>query len=131
MNGRDRTLHAMGTTLGEAVKDRDPLEECELILTSLDGLTDVHASVLAVMTQELPLAGGRPGHRTVPLVVERAKVSARVARLCLAGLVTRGLVEMSSGFGGGSVYDLTELGRVVLDVLEQFSSASSGDGTGR
>jgi hypothetical protein len=126
MNGYDRTLRGMGRAFGEAVRNRDSLEECELILTSLDGLTDTHARVLLLMTQELPLAGGRPGHWTVALVVERSDLSSRVATLCLAGLVTRGLVGTSSSFlGGGTLYDLTELARLLLDVLEQFSDTTT------
>jgi hypothetical protein len=126
MNGYDRTLRGMGRAFGEAVRNRDSLEECELILTSLDGLTDTHARVLLLMTQELPLAGGRPGHWTVALVVERSDLSSRVTTLCLAGLVTRGLVGTSSSFlGGGTLYDLTELARLLLDVLEQFSDTTT------
>jgi hypothetical protein len=126
MSGHDRTLHAMGTAFGDAVRDRNGLEECELILTSLDGLTDTHASVLRLMTQEPPMIGGRPGHWTVHLVVERSDLSARVATLCLAGLVTRGLVGTSSSFlGGNDLYDLTELGRLLLDVLSQHSGSTT------
>jgi|SRR3954453_22762608 hypothetical protein len=126
MSGHDQTLRAMGTAFGDAVRDRNGLEECELILTALDGLTDTHAMVLRLMTQELPLVGGRPGHWTVPLVVERSELPAGVATLCLAGLVTRGLVGTSSSFlGGNNLYDLTDLGRLLLDVLSQYSGDKS------
>ena len=35
MNGHDRTLAAMGTVLGDALRERKALDECELILPRL------------------------------------------------------------------------------------------------
>jgi len=125
MNGHDRTLQAMGAALGAAVNRRESLDECELILTALGDLTDSHAAVLAVMAQEVP---GEPDAErrsrwSREELTEACGLGDRVVTICAAALVARGLARMPGAIlGGGDHYQLTELGRLVLDVLNLYAS---------
>lgn len=132
MNGHDRTLAAMGAAFGDAVRSREALDECELILTSLADLTDFHTRVLLKLTEVAP--NSAPPDANLPDDQQRetrqwtarflreamAPMAERVTTLCVAGLVARGLMRTTDTYLGG--YELTELGRVLLDVLEQHAA---------
>jgi hypothetical protein len=126
-NGHDRTLKAMGAAFGDAVRHRDAIDECELILTSLADLTDAHTVVLLKLTEDAPYIEpydpSRPdqqrGRAWQPQSLQQAvPLPSRVTALCAAALVARGLVRVSDTYAAG--YELTELGVVLLEVLEQY-----------
>jgi predicted transcriptional regulator len=118
MNGHDRTLAAMGTALGDAVRDRDRLGEVELILAALADLGAEHVILLGV------LGGAGTGSTADRLIIGNSALSHRVFRLCLAGLISRGLVTSRTGRSFNVHYDITELGRVVLEVLAELETDS-------
>jgi hypothetical protein len=128
MNGHDRSLAAMGTAFGDAVRDRDSVDECELMLSSLTDLTDLHADVLLAAAGDPGLAGGKPkiGWR-LDEMQERAGLSGRIAGLCVSTLVARGLVRVETDFFGSSAYIVTELGSVLLEVLQQHAANGEAD----
>jgi hypothetical protein len=103
MNGHDRTLAAMAIALGDAVGDRDHLSEVELILAALADLGAEHV----ILMEAFDAIGGAPEF----IVPGNSGLSKRVVSLCLANLVSRGLVKSERVAGQ---YATTELGRVVL-----------------
>jgi hypothetical protein len=135
MNGHDRTLAAMGAAFGDAVRSREALDECELILTSLADLTDSHTLVLLKLTEVAP--NSEPHDANLPNDQQRearewtarflreamTPMAERVTTLCVAALIARGLVRTTETYLGG--YEVTELGRVVLDVLEQHAATAN------
>jgi DNA-binding HxlR family transcriptional regulator len=114
MNGHDQTLAAMGSALGGAVRDRDRIDEMELILTALADLGPAHVRLLQALTV--------PGAWVSPVSVPETDLPPRVRDLCLATLISRGLVANSSGPGYRVRYDATELGRTLLDVLAELET---------
>jgi hypothetical protein len=125
MNGHDRTLKAMGAALGDAVNRRESVGECELILTALSDLTDNHAAVLAVVAQDVPGETDRERRSrwSREALEEASGLGDRVVTLCTAALVARGLVRMPGAIlGGGNHFQITELGQLVLDVLDLYLS---------
>lgn len=130
MNGHDRTLEAMGAAFGDAVRHRDAIDECELILSSLADLTDAHTVVMLKLSEEAPVVEpydpGRPDAQRArawrpDLLFQAVPLPERVTVLCIAALVARGLIRVSDTWAGG--YELTELGRVLLEVLKQHTTA--------
>jgi hypothetical protein len=125
MNGHDRALSAMGTAFGDAMSDRTFIEECDLILSVLADLTESHARVLRLLSQAVPGRDNRYWSWSADELAEHSGLSRRAAILCSAALVARGLARTPSGIVGGSgtVYAITELGGVVLEVLSDYSHA--------
>lgn len=129
MNGHDRTLAAMGTVFGHAIRVRDSLGECELILASLTDLTELHASVLIEVSKGTREEEDQPRQGlSVGQLVEACSLPERVVLLGVSALVARGLVRINSDFFGGMFYTVTDLGTLLLDVLEQYTATQRGDG---
>jgi hypothetical protein len=114
MNGHDQTLAAMGRALGDAVRDRERIDEMELILTALADLGPAHVRLLQALAV--------PGAWVSPVSVPETDLPPRVRDLCLATLISRGLVANSSGPAYRVRYDATELGRTLLDVLAELET---------
>jgi hypothetical protein len=124
----------MGAAFGDAVRSREALDECELILTSLADLTETHTIVLLKLTEEAPNI--EPPDPSKPDDQQRivrvwqleglqeamAPIPARVTALCTATLTARGLIRTSDTYAAG--FELTELGQVLLEVLEQHSAGT-------
>lgn len=123
MNGHDRTLRAMGGAFGSTVRDRDSIDECELILTALADLTDNHGYVLQLLGEQPPRDGEREGQWTPESLEAVSTLPSRATALCVASLVTRGLVQVPPTFFGGIFYDITQPGRDVLHVLQEYRNA--------
>jgi hypothetical protein len=119
MNGYDRTLEAMGRALGDAVRDRDRIDEVDLILTALADLTAAHVSVLQALARFSTENADAPHHLYVR---EESVLSSRVVELCLAGLVSRGLVDGTTGLDAVTEYEISELGRTLLAVLAELDT---------
>ncbi|WP_100499641.1 hypothetical protein [Geodermatophilus chilensis] len=123
MNGHDNTLRAMGAAFGDAVRDREAVDECEIILGALADLTEAHSIVLLTLSEK-PLDPPPDLPHWVPyLLEERSGLPPRTTSLCVAALVARGLVVAPTGFGGEIVYHVTPLGRDVLAVLREHAEA--------
>jgi hypothetical protein len=121
-NDYDDTLRAMGRAFGEAVQDRDKVDDCHLVLASLADLREQHARVLRVMAKDPPLHGSKAGWTTFD-VEEAAGLPSRTTSVCVAALVARGLVASEAPYiGGGAFFSITNLGRDVLAVLEEYAA---------
>jgi hypothetical protein len=114
MNGYDRTLSAMGRALGDAVRDRERIDEVDLILTALADLGAGHVRLLQALAVH--------GAWVWPYSFEHPDLPARVRDRCLATLISRGLVTASTGPAYRVRYDLSELGRTLLDVLAELET---------
>lgn len=129
MNGHDRTLKAMGAAFGDALRDRQSVDECELILASLVDVTDAHTLIMIKLTETgpytEPVDSNDPDRKRSrgwrPDTLQQAMpLPSRVTALCVAALIARGLVRISDTWA--AVYELTELGRVLLEVVEQHAA---------
>ena len=124
MTKHEQTLRAMGAAFGQAVGERDFLDECELILTALADLTANHAAILLLLSTDPPELAGGPNAWTPDRLVRSSELPARATTLCLAALVARGLAETPTGFGGLTICSITSLGREVLEVLRAYSETT-------
>ncbi len=125
MNGHDSTLRAMGAAFGDAVRERDSIDECELILTSLTDLNEKHTRTLLLLSKEPPArADGSDGFWFPMDLEQHSELSPRITALCVATLVARGLAAASTGLGVGLHYKITSLGEVVLAVLSKYSEVA-------
>lgn len=122
-NGHDRTLRAMGGALGEAVRERGRIDECDLLLQSLDGMTEDHVRLLNLISEPVP----NGLDKWSPDALDAAHdLPALTYRLCRGSLVARGLTSEAAD-GGASYHDntrvrLTEAGEAVLGVLRQYGT---------
>jgi hypothetical protein len=116
MNGYNRALSAMGRALGDAVRDRERLGEAELILTALVDLGEAHIRVLQTVASpaDEPTWGVM---KSTPHIMELSGLSRRVVGLCLASLISRGLVTLVAG-----QHSVSELGRTLLEVLAELET---------
>ena len=124
MTGHDRTLSAMGAALAHALRNRDRIDEAELLLIAVSDLRGEHIALLQALAAdpEAPKDDiSEPRSlRSVSWVAEKSRLNARVCGLCLAALSSRGLVAAVTGIGGTTVYQATDLGRILLDVLDEL-----------
>ncbi|MGZ4606448.1 MAG: hypothetical protein ACXVXV_09935, partial [Blastococcus sp.] len=121
-NGYDDTLKAMGRAFGEAVRDREKVDDAHLVLAALADLGERHARVLRVMGGDPPIHGTLR-QWTSHDVEAASHLPLRTTALCIASLVARGLVESAAPFpGGGTMFSITHLGRDVLGVLEEYTA---------
>jgi hypothetical protein len=119
-NGHDPTLRAMGAALGDAVRDRDRVDECDVILTALADLNAAHVLVLRRLAEEPPQpSSDGPGSWGPQSLLDNVTLPASIVPLCSAALISRGLVVSPSG-GYGTSFHVTDLGRTVLAVLDQW-----------
>ncbi|WP_432521482.1 hypothetical protein [Kineococcus sp. SYSU DK006] len=122
MNGYDPPLAAMGEALGRALDDDGALDESTLLIQVLDGITPVHVQALELLESPAP---GRTAENHVVWTngnLLRKSVSPHLMEMALAGLVARGLVITPNIVGDADNtvgYDLTELGRAVLEVVRR------------
>jgi hypothetical protein len=120
VNGHDATLKAMGATLGHAVREPERMSEVELILAAMADFGPNHRAVLEALEAKPTDAywgdADFPQHVNIPQSIVGLSLSGLNAR----GLV-RGLVQMFPGTGK-LTYDITELGRTVLEVLREVET---------
>jgi hypothetical protein len=114
MNGYDATLKGMGATLGHAVRDPRRIGEAELILAAMADFGPNHRAVLEAL--EAKPAGLEWVYEDLP---EHVEVPSSIVGLYASALQARGLVRIHAGYGGGVPYNITELGRTVLEVLRE------------
>jgi hypothetical protein len=123
MTGHDGTLRSMGAVLGDAVKNSDRINECELILTALTDLTPAHTQLLQVLSTDPPQINEKVSLWYVDNLEERSGLPPSVVPLCLAAIVGRGLAATEPVYDLSFKYTITALGRTVLGVLEDWSGA--------
>lgn len=122
MTGQDPILTALGTALGDAVRDRSRIDEAELLLIGIADLRAYHIAILKIMSEEPP-APDKPDSmpRWYPnLIADRTGYRSEVVSLCIYGLISGGLARSLDTYGGTS-YEITELGRTALEVISQLN----------
>jgi hypothetical protein len=122
MTGQSTILRALGTTLGDAVRDPKKIDEAELLLIGMANLRRHHIVILEIMT------GTRP-HPTEPdtlftnwtseALAEKSTYSHDLVNICIAGLVQSGLISQV-GDAYGLCYEISDLGRTALKVMDQL-----------
>jgi len=118
-NGHDQTLRALGKALGDAVREPHRIDQCDLLLQSLDGLTASHVELLLLLSEK------SPQDDVVWQVAEVEKAMAldfTVYRLCRSSLYSRGIITEYTGFGGTVILEVSEAGKVLLDVLREHAA---------
>jgi hypothetical protein len=121
MNGHDETLGLMGASLGLAISTRERLDEAELVLDAIERLGELELSVLTAVVDQRNQ--GKDAFTALDIQEVAQPTPGRLARLALSGLLAKGLMEATSGFGA-LVYELTPTGETVLEVLEAYRTAS-------
>lgn len=119
--GQDEVLIVLGTALGDAVRDRSYIDEAELLLIVMADLRPHHIVILRELAGKSPGPADNMGvsRWNSNLLADRTGYRQEVVNLCIAGLVNGGLVQTMSTYGGGAVYEISELGRTVLEVLQK------------
>lgn len=122
MTGSDEVLKLMGAALGDAINDRIRIDESEMVLAALTNLRAHHLRVLELLAESPPPppitdTQGGIGRWWSRLIQERLDFSEEVVILCVAGLTSGGMLRTVATYGGDA-YELTDLGRALLEVLE-------------
>jgi hypothetical protein len=121
MTGQDTILRALGTALGDAVRDPEKIDEAELLLIGMADLREHHIVILKIMTEKLP-------HPTEPdtflywgsaPLADKSGYSRDLVNICIAGLVRSGMIRQI-GDAYGVCYEISDLGRTALEVLNQL-----------
>ncbi len=125
-SGGDRTLKLLAGYLAVAVSDAARVDEAELMLTAIQGLSDPHVRVL----ERLGTAreGSSSPWEWLPHELEAASgLRAELVQVGVQGLVNAGFVSEvgvdggdASGDRGGMVIRISPMGQVVLDVLRDY-----------
>ena len=105
--------------LGEHVSDRPRAVDEDLMLVDyIIGLEAGHLRLLEIMEGHANTENHDVGW-TVETVTGAVgqQLSPAGINSAIGGLLGRGLIESPSGFGGGSIYRITEFGRAVLGAL--------------
>lgn len=125
MTGHDATLRAMGAVFGDAVKNPDQINECELILAALTDLTPAHTRLLQMLSTDPPQINEKVSIWYVDNLEERSGLPTSIVPLCLAALVGRGLAATHPVLDLDFAYTITTLGRTVLGVHADWSDTAN------
>lgn len=122
-SGNDRTLRALGAALARSHQDPAHRHEEELIVVSLEGLTDEHLDVLALCSEEA---------QTPEQLAARlsGRMDSAVMSMALMNMLPRGLFDTPFGrYGGGQWWALSALGVAVRDAaIAAYPSKIDGQG---
>jgi hypothetical protein len=118
MTGQDAILRALGTALGDAVRDRERIDEVELLLIGMANLRQQHIIILEMMNR--PSRRGDPPYWVSEDLAHASGFSRDLVTMCLPGLVGSGLIRQADNTYGVS-YEITGLGQTALGVLNELS----------
>lgn len=138
MTGQDEVLEALGAVLGDAVAHPDRADEAELLLLGVEAIRRHHIALLRVMAgaprwrsnDPEPYADMQPPEVTalgkterwnIEALAEVVAVSEDQAALAATGLANAGFARALSVYGGTG-YQITDLGRKLLEVLKVFEA---------
>jgi hypothetical protein len=127
MTGQDPILRALGAALGEAVRDPQKIDESEILLIGMTELRAHHIVILEVMTENPPTprnAKSAVQYWVGSALADKSGYSRDVVNMCIAGLVRSGLISQAESTYGVS-YEITDLGRTALEVLDDLNEAPS------
>jgi hypothetical protein len=121
MTGQDSILRALGTALGDAVREPDNIDEAELLLIGMADLRTHHVVVLEILSEDPPQRADSDSfvHWHRELIVEKSSYSRDIVNICVTGLVNSGLIRTLDDTYGAS-YEISELGRIALRVVNEF-----------
>lgn len=121
MTGQDVILRALGTALGEAVVDREKIDEAEMLLIGLTDLRKQHIAILKIMSSDVPgSTPDNPHYWHSQLLAERSGFTRDLVNVYLSGLVRSGLIRQVDN-AYGVCYEISQLGRTALEVLNELS----------
>lgn len=126
MTGKDTILRALGTALGDAVRDPDNIDEAELLLISMTNLRTQHLVILEILSEDPPQPDD-PRNRTYwhrELIAAKSDYRRDLVDLCVSGLVGSGLISQLDDTYG-VCYQITELGQTALAVVDQLDEEAT------
>lgn len=127
MTGQEAILRALGTTLGDAIRDPENIDEAELLLIGMSDLRRYHIVVLEIMTENRPHPNDPDSFLywgSEPLA-DLSGYSRDLVNICIAGLVRSGLIRQVDDAYGVS-YEISDLGRTALEVLDELDEEPQG-----
>lgn len=123
----DEVLRLLGAVVGERVSQRSRrVDEDMMLVDCIVGLEVSHIRVLEIVEGQ-----ANPNNPNVGWTIDtlRIAVDQQLSPLglnsAIGGLLGRGLVESPSGFGGGTIYLITDFGRALLEALKWASRTAS------
>ena len=136
MNGCDKTLKLLGGFLGEALADTSQIDDVSLMLSAVENMTEHHVKVLEIVEGPLGDHAGIPSsqgsHWTTGVLTQVSGMRAELVLVAMQGLVNAGFVSDGGIDGGtaafddlstgGTILEITELGRTVLEVLRAVTT---------
>jgi hypothetical protein len=131
MTGQDKTLRLLAGFLGDALADVSKISDVETLIGAVQNLTEHHIKVLEIVASEPSeypgLEDEANDHWTTGLVVGISSMRSELALVGVQGLLAAGFVSDAGLDGGGATWgdlqsggtmlQLTDLGRTVLDIL--------------
>jgi hypothetical protein len=121
MTGQDVILRALGTALGEAVVNREKIDEAEMILIGLAELRKQHITILKIMSAEPPESTpDNPHYWHSRLLAETSSFTSDLVNVYLSGLARSGFIRQV-GNAYGVCHEITQLGRTALEVLNELA----------
>lgn len=123
MTGQDTILKALGTALGEAVRNSEKIDEAELLLVGMADLREYHIDILKNMTERRPHPKEPETfiYWTSQSLTEKTNYDRDIVNICLAGLVRSGLIRTVDD-AYGMAYEISTLGLIALEVLDHLET---------
>ena len=120
MTGQDTILRALGTALGDAVRDSEKIDEAELLLVGMSNLRAHHITILEIMAKYYPDPAKTEAivTWTPEKLADESTYSRDIVNICIAGLMQSGLIGQV-GDAYGVCYQITGLGRTAVEVLDE------------
>ena len=118
--GREDKLRLLGAILGRVAVEEERLDEAVVLAAALDDLEGPHVVVLQALREQPPhgVDGKEPAAAWfVAELVDRVPLEDGIVRGCLGTIGRHGLARDSRGPFTGEAYELTGLGRVLLDLM--------------
>jgi hypothetical protein len=120
MTGQDAILRALGTALGDAVRDREKIDEVELLLIGITDLRKQHVVILEIMTKPPRWPQDRTNYFSSEMLAKSSGFSRDHVDMCLSGLVRSGLIHQAEN-AYGVCYEISQLGQTTLEVLNELA----------
>jgi hypothetical protein len=122
MTGQDAVLRALGTALGDAVRDPEKIDEAELLLVGMADLRKQHIVILEIMTEPpRPLEADTSFYWHSELLADKSGFSRDLVNMCISGLARSGLIRPVEN-AYGVCYEISDLGRTALEVLDELDT---------
>lgn len=135
MTGQDKTLRLLSGFLGDALADVSKISDVETLIGAVQNLTEHHIKVLEIVasapSEHPQLADIAGDHWTTGLVIAISSMRSELALAGVQGLLASGFVSdagLDDGGAtwqdlesGGTILEITGLGKTVLDMLGEVA----------